>query len=445
MTSKRERDIPLETGLPASVPTERLILGAVLRGEAFETIRGALDSQDFALEAHRRIFQRMSELHDRGETIDRVTVAQELQKHSQLESVGGITALAYLDEGLPDLVNLDAYVRIVSQKSTLRRAALACETLRNRFLLAEEAPEDVLGDAESLIRQLAARSAPQTELQSAREIIDALDVNRIGQVPRDVVTTPYASLNQHLVGFFPGELIVIGARPSAGKSAMAIEMAAHAAEAGRPVAIFSLEMRKQAIVTRIVCNRGNVDNAKVRHGRMSDVERYEFLRALREVHELPLYIDDQAHTFAAMARAVRKMQPRPRLMVVDHLHLMRGMGRSENRNNELSQITRELKLFSGEIDATVLLLAQLNRDHEKQGRPPEMRDLRDSGSIEADADVIAFLHRKQEMQATNYGTPVPVDLLLAKQREGISHIILRLMLIGKHYRFVECETERSAA
>ena len=178
---------------------------------------------------------------------------------------------------------------------------------------------------------------------------------------------------------------------------------------------------------------------RVKHARLNETERYNLLQAYSEIDRLPLYIDDRSYTLSAIARGVRRMPSKPQVVIVDHLHLMRTQGRQENRNTELSTITRELKLLAGELNCTVLLLAQLNRSSEKENRPPEMRDLRESGSIEADADVIIFLHRKQQMTEGDRKTPVPVDMLLVKQRDGASHIRIPMLLIGHYYQFREAE------
>ena len=442
MTRMAKPDVALERGLPASTEAESLVLGAILCGEDFGLIRGALEVQAFSLEKHRRIYQRMEEVHGRGERIDVVTTAQELIKHGQLESAGGVDYLAGLTE-VPTVANLEGWVRIVQEKSTLRHGAMACNEMMQRFLLATESPAELLAEAERVIRELKAKNETKGNLQSVSEIIADLDINSVGKVPPGVIRTPYTALNRCIVGMFPGELHVIGSRPSAGKSTIAIETALTAAENDKVVVLFSLEMRKRAILMRAASNRAQVDNADVRHGRMSEVERHDFMRALVEIKKLPLFVDDTAHTFAAMASEVRKMKRKPNLMIVDHLHLMRSVGRHENRNNELAGITRDLKLFAGEMDLAVQLLAHLSRASEKENRPPEMRDLRDSGSVEGDADVILLLHRKEAMTSKDNKGPVPVNMLLAKQRDGVSMIKLPMMLTGKYFRFSEVDEEHN--
>lgn len=429
-------DIALERGLPQNAEAEKFVLGALLTGEDYGLVNGSLGADDFSTEKHRRCFLRMGEIHDRGERLDCVTVANELIKHKQLESAGGVTYLSELVD-LPAIANLEGWVRIVQEKSTLRRGVLACESMMERFLLASESSGELLVDAERVIRELAGRTVSAGNLQSVSQVIDDLDVNSIGKVPDSVIKTPYAGLNKRIVGMFPGELHVIGARPSAGKSVEAVETALTAAEGGKVVALFSLEMRKRAILMRAASNRAQVDNSNVRHGTMSEVERYDFMQALGRIKKLPLFIDDKAHTFADMASQVRKMKQKPHLMIVDHLHLMRSVGRHENRNNELAGITRGLKLFAGEMNVTVLLLAQLSRASEKENRPPEMRDLRDCGSIEADADVILLLHRKEAMTSADNKKPAAVTMLLAKQRDGVSMIKIHMLLMGKYFRLVE--------
>lgn len=439
LTPTPAADLALERGLPANLDAERLVLGAILTDDSvFQEAASVLESEDFSLEKHRRIFQRMGELHARGERIDRVTLAEELQKHQQLESVDGITYLVSLDEGLPTIANLDSYVKIVAEKSTLRRMIFSCRDLIDRCLTAQEPPAELLSDGEALLRRLAGGIARTGNLATAKEIISAFDLNAMGKVQQGGVRTPYAGLNRNIAGFMPGELIVLGARPSAGKSAMVMEISMHAAEHGHRTTVFSLEMRKQALITRCACNRGNVNRNQLDYGTLGQEGRRDFARALSEISALPLHIDDRSATFAAMAREVRRMQEKPRLVIVDHLHLMRGSSKAENRNNELAQITRELKLFAGEMGVSVVLLAQLNRQSDKDSRPPEMRDLRDCGAIEADADIVLFLHRKQEtVMEAEKGKPVPVDLRIAKQRDGQAFVKFPMLLYGPFYRFEE--------
>lgn len=437
-------DVALEKGLPANLEFERMVLGAVMMdGQLFTQVHGGLLAEDFFLEKHRRIFLRMGEIHERGDQIDRVTVANELLKHNQLESIGGVTYLCEMDEGLPTLVNLDGYTRVVAEKALLRRGALLANKLSDEFLMAADSPAELLSRAEHLIRELGQKANGKAHLASASDVISAIDLNQLGRAPLHALKTPYPALNRQVVGFCPGELVVLGSRPSAGKSTMGLEIAVSVAETGSPAVIFSLEMRKEALIMRAACNRGQVDNSNLRHGRLRESERHALLVALNELREMPLYIDDSAQTFPAMAQAVRKMPVRPRLVVVDHLHLMRTVGRHENRNNELASVTRDLKLFAGEMGLSSLLLAQLNRSSEKENRPPSLHDLRECGAIEADADVVLFLHRKETVQTEDKkGSPVPVDLLLAKQREGAAYIQIPMMLHGKFYKFYECDQQR---
>lgn len=435
-------DIALEKGLPADTSCEKLVLGSILSGE--DSALSSIEGEAFSLESHRRVFQRMAEIHARGERIDRVTVINELNKFGQLESCGGVSYICSLDDGLPAISNLDGYVRIIQDKATLRQSIFAAQKFIDRCIQEQDSPGELLAENEQNMRLLGAKASSKGNLTSAAEILEGVDVNAVGRTPTNVVRTPYEALNRSIVGFAEGELVVIGARPSAGKSTMVLEMALGAAEAGMNVALFSLEMNKQAIMMRGACNRGMVDNAAIRHGRMSGDERYKFLGALASIGGLPLYIDDKAQTFPAMAREIRRMPIKPRVVIIDHLHLMRSTGRAENRNNELAGITRDLKLMAGEIGCTVILLAQLNRMSPKEKRPPEMHDLRECGSIEADADIILLLHKLEEHEGeAAKGLPVPVEVRLAKQREGVAYLKIPMMLVGKHYRFYE--TERSAA
>jgi replicative DNA helicase len=441
---------PLQVGLPASLDLERFVLGSILIDDhAFQEIRGTLASEDFSLERHRRIYLHMASLYDAGEHIDRVTLASSMSDADQLGS-DGVSYICSLDEGLPALENLDGYVRIVREKATLRRTIMQCQSLIDRCLMQHDAPGDVLADAERAMRELGGDVARNSDqMQSFGDILtECGGINAFGAVPAPGIPLPYAGLQRALDGIRPGELIVLGARPSSGKSAAAGEIAIYAAERGYPGAFFSLEVGGRAMLTRAIANRAQIDSRDIRRGRLKPLERESMARELRGLVKLPLWINTRARTVAAIHAATRKAISKQKLsfIVVDHLHLLGGNAkRQDNRNRELDQMTAELKLMAGELDIAVLLLSQLNRSHETEKRPPEMRDLRECGSIEANADVIVFLHRKDQVQDEASQLPfAPVDMILAKQREGVTYLKFPMLLFGKYSQFVEDEQRRTA-
>ena len=439
------KDELLELGLPANLLAEQLCLGSVIStgGNDFGLLRGALEADDFSLEKHRRIFLRMGELFERGETIDTVSLANELTKQDQLSSVDGVGYLAELMR-LPEVVNVDGWIRIVQDKAILRRAALLSRSLMLQFVRAADLPGELIEQAKAFFGELGTKVFSEDLLQIAERVLAGLDINSIGKVPAGAIRTPYPTLNALIVGMQPGELYVVGARPSSGKSIMALETALGASERGSATAFFSLEMSKQALITRAAANRGQVDNTAIRHGRMTEVQRHDFMRAINALRGLPLYLADKVHSLPAMVKEIHAMRDKPKLVIIDHLHLMKSVGHKETRNLELAGITRDLKLLAGEMKFSILLLAQLNRSSPKENREPGMHDLRDCGSIEADADVVVLLHRKEEMEVgIDDRVPPRVDMMLVKNREGMAHRKIPMMLQGKFYRLLELDERES--
>lgn len=433
------KDIALERGLPASTDAEKAVLGSVMIDESCYAIMvAALKRSDFFLEMHRRIFDAMQDLNRQGLKIDRITLADRLVATGHLESVGGLSYLIELDSGLPSTANVENYVRIICEKAVMREAVLGAQKLIDRLLLEDGTPGDLLNEATRFMRHMELKIQSTDAPESMKDIASQMDLNNIGKLPIESVQMPHKCLQEDVGGFVPGDLVILGARPSSGKTVLALEAALTAAENGSPAVIFSLEMTKQALTVRAVCNRGQVNKTKLRHGHASEVERLAVLHALKAISELPLYIDDTCYTFSAMAKKVRHMPVLPKLIIIDHLNLMRTPERHENRNNELSRITRELKLFAKEMKVAVLLLSQLNRSSEKENRAPQMSDLRDTGSSEQDGDVVIFLHRKDKLDdRRSLDDPIPVDFILAKQRDGVAFRKHPMKLQGKYCQFVE--------
>src|SRR5579884_3937754 len=275
-------DFALEKGLPANVDAERFVLGSILLDDAnWIQVAGLVEADDFMLEKHRRIFLRMLELYERGERIDRVTVAEELSRNGQLESCDGYSYLSSLDDGLPNIVNLDSYVRIVKDKSTLRRLIFASQKVIDRCLIGEDTPEEILGGAEETLLGLGDSRAGDSLVDPSKRISG--------------LSTPFLKLNEMTSGFHEGELIILAARPSMGKTALALNIAQHVAthpEIRKTVAVFSLEMSKESLLTRLICSGGRVDQQKFRAGYLNQDERMLLRRSATELAGAPLFIDD---------------------------------------------------------------------------------------------------------------------------------------------------------
>lgn len=421
-------DIELQKTLPANIDAERFVLGSILLDDAlYLQVAAAVEPDDFSLEKHRRIFLRMGELHSRGEKIDRVTLANELLKHSQLESCDGLSYLVSLDDGLPQIYNLDSYVRIVKDKALLRRLIFASQKLIDRCMSGGEEPVEILAGAEEALLKLGESNAKST-LATPGEVIDEYQggLNAFLDPSARIkgLSTGFKRLDEMTGGLHPGELVIVAGRPSMGKTALALNIAQHAAvKLGKTVAVFSLEMSKESLLTRMLCAAARVDSHRFRLGFLNAEERRRLQAAASELVEAPLYVDDTSgsNLIDMHAKLRRLKAERPLgLVVVDYLQLMSGRGRFENRVQEISALSRGLKLLSKELETPMLVLSQLSRAPEQRpgDHRPQLSDLRESGSIEQDADVVAFIFREEVYKPEREDLRGAAELLLAKQRNG---------------------------
>jgi len=429
LTSSAIDKIALEKGLPANIDAERFILGSVLLNDArFIEIAGSIVEEDFQLEKHRRIFSRMMQLHERGEKIDRVTVANELQRYNELQAVDGLTYLVSLDDGLPHISNLESYIKIVRDKALLRRIILASQHLMNRALLGEEDPGTILAGAEETLLRLG-EARTEKGLTTPLEVIQNYQggLNAFLDPSKRIkgISTGFTKLDEMTGGFHSGELIILAARPSMGKTAFALNIAWHVAtRLFLPVAVFSLEMSQESLLTRMLCAAARVDSQRFRTGYLNEKERQQLRAAANQMVEAPIYLDDTAGAnlmdMHAKLRRLQQSGQKIGLVIVDYLQLMSTKGRSENRNQEVSQISRGLKLLSKELDCPFLVLSQLSRATEtRQGdHRPQLSDLRESGSIEQDADLVGFIFREEVYKRDREDLHGIAELILAKQRNG---------------------------
>ena len=418
----------IEKGLPTNVDAERFVLGSILLDDnLYVQVAGTLEADDFSLDQHRRIFHRMGELQERGERVDRITVANELMKFNELEACGGLSYLVSLDDGLPRIFNLDSYVRIVKDKSILRRIIFTSQHLMNRCLVGEEDPEQILAGAEESLLKLG-DSRGKTGLASPAQVIEEYQggLNAFLDPSKRIkgISTGYTKLDEMTGGLHAGELIILAARPSMGKTALALNIAQHVAtRLNETVAVFSLEMSKESLLTRMLCATARVDSQRFRAGYLNQDERRKLQAAAAQLVEAPLFIDDTAGaSLMEMHAGLRRLQQQRKLglVVVDYLQLMSGRGRFENRNQEISTISRGMKLLAKELNVPMLVLSQLSRAPEtRQGdHRPQLSDLRESGSIEQDADLVAFIFREEVYRRDREDLHGLAELLVAKQRNG---------------------------
>jgi replicative DNA helicase len=440
------RDISIDHPLPDNLDAERFLLGAIMSNDtAYLQVAGTLSADDFSLEKHKRIFLRMGELHERGEKIDRVTLANELMKQGQLQSVDGLSYLVSLDDGLPQLYNLDSYASIVKEKSLLRRIITVSQDIIGRCFAAGEHPKQILGSAEDALMRLGDIQT-KNSLASPAQIITEYDggINAFLDTSKRIkgISTGFLKFDEMTGGLREGELFILAARPAMGKTALALNMAQHVA--GNPknpkaVAVFSLEMSKESLLTRMLCAAARVDQQKFRAGYLNAEERHSLEDAMYRMVESPLFIDDTAGTnLMDVHSKLRRLQAEQDLglVVIDYLQLMEGRGRFENRVQEISSLSRGLKLMSKELRVPFLVLSQLSRAPESRpgDHRPILSDLRESGSIEQDADIVAFIFREEVYRPDKESLKGIAELIVAKQRNGPTGRI-KLAFLNRYTRF----------
>jgi replicative DNA helicase len=448
----------LDQGLPANVDAEKTILGAILLDNAAHSEAAEkIEPDDFSLDSHRRIFLRMSELMDSQRAVDIVTLAAELDRYKEREAVGGVAYLASLTEGLPRRPVIEEYIRIVKDKSLLRRLMAICSSAIARAADQSESAIEVIGGAETQLLEVSGKS-----LSGGFQSLDQIVANSFGSIDnlykqsREVtgLATGFTELDRMTSGLQRGELIIVGARPSMGKTALAINIAQNAAVAhDATVAIFSLEMSKESLLRRMLASQAWVDQRKLQTGFLGREDHEKLQKALGQLVESKMFIDDTAGIslaeMRAKARRLKQTKGSLDLIVVDYLTLMTASvagGRKgfENRTQEVSAISRGLKALAKELDVPVLAAAQLSRASERRGdeKRPMLSDLRESGSIEQDADVVAFIHREsyynrdEEMSDSD---KAKAEIILAKQRNGPTGTV-HLNFISRFTRFDNPDT-----
>jgi replicative DNA helicase len=438
-TSLQQKDPSFDRGLPSNVYAERMVLGSVLlNDEKFVTVAAGLDPDDFSLDKHRKIYRRMLDLQVRGDKIDHVTVANELMRYSELESVDGLSYVVSLEEGLPELFNIESYVQIVKEKSMLRQMIFAAREITERCFLGEDDPKAILTSAEDSFLRLG-EAQSNDALVSAKQVFDSTEggIDALLDPAHRVqgTGTGFYRYDEMTGGMRPGELIILAARPAMGKTALALNIALHVATNSRDpkgVAIFSLEMQKEALLTRLICSQGNVDQQKFRSGFLDDDEMSRLKNAAADIYSAPIYIDDSSNTSMMDINAkIRKLRPQIDrdhrlplgLVVVDYLQLMPSpsLNKNSNRVQEVSALSRGLKLMSKDLQVPFMVLSQLSRAVEQRigDHRPQLSDLRESGSIEQDADIVNFIFRP-EVYAKEQREDLrgQAELIIAKQRNG---------------------------
>ncbi|HEV8318332.1 MAG TPA: replicative DNA helicase [Vicinamibacterales bacterium] len=433
-----------ERTLPHNLEAERSVLGAILvHNDAFNLAAQTIDARDFFRDAHRRIFDKMVALNERGHAIDFVTLKEELQRSGEIDEVGGPAYIASLADGVPRATNVEHYARIVKEKSTLRNLIFAANKILTNAYEADQEADLILDEAESaifsvaedrlrsgfvLMRDLVKESFPKIEqLFEQRRLVTG-------------VPTGFVDLDEMTRGLQPSDLVIIAARPSMGKTSLVLNIAQHVAlQPNLTVGFFSLEMSKEALFIRLLTAQAQIDGHRLMSGAIGQKDYGRISHALETLSSMRLFIDDTPNLGVLEMRAkCRRLQAEHglNLVVLDYIQLMNSRGRFENRTLELASISRSLKGLAKELNVPIVALSQLSRAPEaRSDHRPQLSDLRESGALEQDADVVVLIYRddvyNREPNNENAGI---AELIVAKQRNGPTGIV-KLAFLREQTRF----------
>jgi len=441
-----------ETGIdrlpPQNIEAEQVVLGSILiEGEAILKAIEALSEEDFYRRPHRQIYAAMLRLFEKNEAIDIVTASEELKKSGEFDDAGGTEYLSQLANQTPTAANIWYYVKIVKDKS-LQRAILRTTTeVAERVYQGDLIAEELMDMAEKKIFEISEKRIRASFTSMKDAIKDTFRMIESLYDRKESITgmpSGFKDLDEFTAGFHPGDLIIVGGRPSSGKTAFGLNVAQHVGmERKEPVAIFSLEMSLRQIILRMLCSESMVDASSIRRGFIKQ-NFHKLANSAGKLVEAPIYVDDSSAMSALEMRAKARRLKREHglsLIIVDYLQLMRGSGNYEQRVQEISEISRSLKALAKELDVPVIALSQLNRAVEREKRKPNMSDLRESGAIEQDADVILFLYRDEKSKEPEQRKPAEViNVDIAKQRNGPT-ASLQLTFLSRYTRFMDYTSE----
>jgi replicative DNA helicase len=433
-----------ERTLPHNLEAERSVLGAILvHNDAFNTAAQVIDGRDFYRDAHRRIFDRMVTLSERGGAIDFVTLKEELSRAGELDDVGGPAYIASLVDGVPRATNVEYYARIVKEKATLRNLIYAANKILTNAYEADQESDLILDEAESSIfavadDRLKAGFVPMRDLvkESFPKIEQIFEHKRLVTG----VPTGFVDLDEMTRGLQGGDLIIVAARPSMGKTSLVLNIAQHVAvQPDMTVGFFSLEMSKESLFIRLLTSEAQIDSHRLMSGAIGQKDYGRISHAIETLSAMRLFIDDTANVGVLEMRAkARRLQAEHglKLIVVDYIQLMTARGRYENRTLELASISRSLKGLAKELNVPIVVLSQLSRAPESRAdHRPQLSDLRESGALEQDADVVVMIYRddayNRDPNNPDAGT---AELIVAKQRNGPTGVV-RLAFLREQTRF----------
>ena len=439
---------------PQNIEAEESIISAILRdNNTLLDVIEILAPEDFYRTAHQKIYTAIIDLFDKTEPIDLVTLTNRLKEMGQLEEIGNPSYLVRLVDTVPLAVNAPHYAKIVHDKASLRRLIEKANAIVKRCFKEQGNADEVIDFAEEAIFEITENKSQQAFYPISKIILGNIETLEENQGNRSLVTgvpTGFSQLDNLTSGFQNSDLIILAARPSMGKTALALNIARHAAvEANIPVAIFSLEMSKEQLSLRMLCSEARIDSARLRGGFFSMEDWHRLTDAAGVLSESPIYIDDSASLTAMEIRAKArrlKMDKNIGLIVIDYLQLMQGRAGAERRDLEISEISRSLKALAKELQLPVLALSQLNRMLEQRtDKRPRLSDLRESGALEQDADVVAFIYRDEvyNKEEDNPSRGI-AEILLSKQRNGPTGDVY-LTFLNSFTRFENLASEEVVA
>lgn len=433
---------------PHSIEAEQSVLGGLmLDNETWDKIADIITDDDFYRHDHRLIYHHICKLIEHNKPADVVTVAESLENSAELQNVGGLAYIGAVVQGTPSAANIRRYAEIIRERSIMRNLAqVGTQISDSAYNPAGRSAANLLDEAESKVFEIAEDGARGKEgfidIQPLlKQVVERIEVLYNQDNPNDVtgIASGFHDLDQKTSGFQPGDLIIVAGRPSMGKTALSLNMAEHVAlEVNKPVAVFSMEMGGAQLAMRMLGSVGRLDQHKVRTGRLADDDWPKLTHALGRLNDAPIYIDETAALNAlelrARARRLFRQHGELGLIVIDYLQLMSSTSQGENRATEISEISRALKGLAKELKVPVIALSQLNRSLEQRpNKRPVMSDLRESGAIEQDADVILFIYR-DEVYNPDTADKGMAELIIGKQRNGPIGTV-ELTFLGEYTRF----------
>jgi replicative DNA helicase len=433
---------------PHSLEAEKTVLGGILvNNESLNVVMSIITPEDFYKESHQKIIERISALVDKGLPVDLLSLSEEMQRAGLLEEAGGMAYLSSLMDGVPKSLNVEYYAQIIKEKALLRRLIVSSAKIITASYEQKEEADDLLNEAQAAIIEVAEQRIRPGLVPVRALTAPTLDMIRRFAERKEAVTgvpSGFRSLDGLTAGFHPSELVIVAARPSMGKTALALNIAQHAGmRADRSVAFFSMEMAKEQLVIRLLCAEAQLDIKRVRTGFISEREFEKLKLAGEALSRANIYIDETPGVtimeMKAKARRLR-MEQHLDIIFVDYIQLMRPGGRFENRNQEMSFITRSLKELAKELQIPVVGVSQLSRSPEKGRREPRpmLSDLRESGAIEQDADVVIFIFRPEYYHPDDESLRGLAEVSVAKQRNGPTGSV-NLAFIREYARFADME------